>query len=203
MQTVIIHGHARVASQLNMLLKRHGQGFKKPIVATHDAARAVITRLDPPPDLVFVAEGPDVDEARNTVHQLGEVTQAAVVAVGSGRGPEHILAMIRSGACDYLDDATLEESLVALLGRMRASQAARCGRGTLVAIASASGGSGCSTVAVNLAAEFARDRGRCGLLDLKLRGGDLATLLGLRPTTHVGELCKQPQLDRVHLETSF
>jgi pilus assembly protein CpaE len=56
---------------------------------------------------------------------------------------------------------------------------------------------------VNLAAAIAGEHGRCGLLDLNLRGGDLATLLGLKARHSLTDLCGRPQLDQAMFEQSL
>jgi pilus assembly protein CpaE len=204
MQVLIIDGPERIGNRVRALIKRHGHDCGEPLVAVRDAARSAIARCEPQPDLVFVAAANDAPEASEALRKIREVTGASLVAVGRGNDPQTILALIRSGADDYLDsDGPLEESLLELLTRIRGKLAAKRGRGRIIALASASGGVGCSTIAVNLAAEFARDHGRCGLIDLKLRGGDLATLLGIKPRTHLAEACKIPNLDADSVEQAL
>jgi pilus assembly protein CpaE len=64
-----------------------------------------------------------------------------------------------------------------------------------------SGGSGASTLAVNVAAALAREHQRCALLDLKPGRGDLAALLDLRPAFTLADLCvNAARLDRAMFE---
>lgn len=61
----------------------------------------------------------------------------------------------------------------------------------LVAVLGASGGCGASTLAVNLAAAFAKERTKAILVDLKPGRGDLASLLDLRPKKHLVDACRE------------
>jgi pilus assembly protein CpaE len=58
-----------------------------------------------------------------------------------------------------------------------------------------SGGSGSSTLAANLATVLANENRTALLLDLRLETNDLASLMDLRPTHTLGELCQN--VDRV------
>jgi pilus assembly protein CpaE len=71
-------------------------------------------------------------------------------------------------------------------------------------VTSASGGSGASTIAVNLAVTMANLAGECGLFDLDLEKGDLAYLLNVTPQHTIAELCRNSAgLDRNMLEKSL
>ena len=56
----------------------------------------------------------------------------------------------------------------------------------MIAVLAPSGGSGSSTVAANLGIVLAEKHRECGLVDLRLSAGDLASMLDLRPTAHAG-----------------
>src|SRR5260370_1015368 len=76
--------------------------------------------------------------------------------------------------------------------------------GRVVAVLAPSGGSGSSTLAVNVATVFAKQHQSALLVDLKLEAGDLAALLDLKPTHTLAELCQNAaQMDRVMFEHSL
>ena len=54
----------------------------------------------------------------------------------------------------------------------------------------ASGGSGSSMVASNISVVLAAKYGECGLIDLRLAAGDLASMLDLQPTRSIADLCE-------------
>ena len=78
---------------------------------------------------------------------------------------------------------------MAALDRWRASQVGHGETGKLIAALAPSGGSGTSTLAVNLATVLAKQHKTVGLIDLNLETGDLATLLDLKPTYTIVDLC--------------
>ena len=204
MNVCIITSDDNPATAIRGLLRRHGHDCLTPVVIARDEARSAIARCNPAPEVVFVLASQDLEGALAVLRQLRKATIATLVVVGQATEPAQILATVRAGAHDYLAcDERFEESFVELLGRIRLEIVAKRGRGRVIAIASACGGCGSSTLAVNLAAEFARDHGHCGLFDLKLRGGDLATLLGVKTRTHIGDLAKVQMLEPTELEQSF
>lgn len=136
-------------------------------------------------------------------HAAGE--RIRVVAVGPTFGPDLILQTIRCGAVDYLDiTAHFNRELENLLERLSASNEEHADAGRMFTVVSAVGGSGASTLAVNIAATIAKQFASCGLLDLQLGGGHLAALLQLSPRHTVVSLAeKMQQLDRAMLEQAL
>ncbi len=112
-----------------------------------------------------------------------------IVVVGPADG-KLVLRTLRSGASYYVDQNELEPELEDTLRLLRdeADHANRSGR--VIAVLSPSGGSGASTLAVNLAASLAQEHGQAGLLDLKLGAGVLDALLDITPQYHLGDFCR-------------
>src|SRR5581483_10356762 len=76
--------------------------------------------------------------------------------------------------------------------------------GQVIGLLGASGGSGSSTLAVNLAGVLARDLDRCALIDLKPGAGDLAALLDVKPTHNLADLCLNVgRMDRAMFESAL
>lgn len=135
---------------------------------------------------------------------------ATVVALGQACSADEILRLIRAGANDYIDFSrpqAAQEELRSLVARMRAPRPdIRETTGRLITVIAASGGCGASSLTVNLAVALARRQGTCGLIDLNLRGGDLALLLNLHPQHTVADLChehRQGRLDRSVFQQSL
>ncbi len=93
---------------------------------------------------------------------------------------------------------------MAALGRWRATLVRQELAGRVIAVLAPSGGSGSSTLAVNLAAVLAKQHETAALLDLKLETGDLAALLNLKPTYTLADLCHNiARMDRTLFERSL
>src|SRR5262249_47320019 len=76
--------------------------------------------------------------------------------------------------------------------------------GRLVALLAPSGGSGSSTLAVNVATVIAQEHKSVLLMDMKRAAGDLADLLDLKPTHTLADLCQNAaRMDRVMFEGSL
>src|SRR5439155_66987 len=95
------------------------------------------------------------------------------------------------------------------LARLRAEAPAgrwpgRTRPGRAIALLAPSGGSGSSTLAVNVAVSLAREHKSAALFDLKLQAGDLAALLDLKPNHTLADLCQNSaRMDRAMFERSL
>ena len=93
---------------------------------------------------------------------------------------------------------------MAALGRWRADRRSREEAGKVIAVLAPSGGSGSSTLAVNVATVLAKQHKSAVLIDLKLETGDLAALLDLKPTYTLADLCQNvARMDRSLFERSL
>jgi len=109
---------------------------------------------------------------------------------------------VRAGALDILrlpvtDDALLEaveqaietgEAIRAVRGDDRPEQAEKAGPGTVIAVVSASGGSGKTFLATNLAYHLVSSKKQTCLIDLDLQFGELSTALRLKPRLTIHDL---------------
>jgi pilus assembly protein CpaE len=100
------------------------------------------------------------------------------------------------GADQYVSLDELEHEVEDVIERAHPSA-----RGTIVTVMSVGGGAGASTLAANLAAALAKEDSRCALVDLNLQFGDLASLLDLKPTRTIADLCRNSaRVDRAMFE---
>lgn len=109
---------------------------------------------------------------------------------------------VRAGALDILrlpvpDDALLEAveqaietgmAMRAARGDDRSDEAEKAGPGTVIAVVSASGGSGKTFLATNLAYHLVSSHKRTCLIDLDLQFGELSTALRLKPRHTIYDL---------------
>lgn len=140
-------------------------------------------------DLVLVVLPPDTDRGLAVVRELRRRTSARVLAIGPATDTKLVLRAIREGAAEYLDQKDLPTELSEALQRLQASKTS----GRIIGLLAPCGGSGSSTLAVNVATVLAQKSQRCALVDLKLEAGDLAPLLDLKPNHTLADLCQNFQ----------
>jgi pilus assembly protein CpaE len=152
-------------------------------------------------EMVVVVLSPDPKRGLEALRLARQLMSGYVLAVGQASEPKLILRALHEGADHYLDEAELATGLEALLSRLQCKEEASAPNGRLVGLLGASGGSGASTLAVNVAATLAKDNERCALLDLKPGRGDLAALLDLKPAFNLADICLNVmRLDRAMFE---
>jgi pilus assembly protein CpaE len=202
MQAFVASDHERTSARIRQVLLREGYDCPAGNVRT-------LGLLGEPPtpaatDVLVVALSPDPERALAALAGLGLPAQARVVAVGPVGDSRLVLRALRAGGSDYVDESEVESDLRAVLGRLQAALGTPTPTARMIALLAPSGGSGSSTLAVNLATVLAKEYGTALLLDLKLETGDLAALLDLKPAHTLAELCQQAaQMDRVMLERSL
>ena len=123
-----------------------------------------------------------------------------LVAAGTDGSPEFLMTVMQAGISEYLPKPVSEDALLAAIGRVgrklgaKISQAAGPARrepGKLMAFFGTKGGSGSTTVAVNLAIQLHRMTGkRTVLVDLDLELGEIALYLGVEPRFNFVDLAK-------------
>jgi pilus assembly protein CpaE len=155
------------------------------------------------PQVVAVALAPQPERGLEALRQLRRLFSGHILAVGQVVDPKLILKALQEGADHFLDEGDIDSGLPAILGRWQDRKEALGPLAPLMAVLASCGGCGASTLAVNLAAAVARDFGTCGLIDLKPGRGDLASLLDLRPSFSLADLCQNAvRLDRAMFEKS-
>jgi pilus assembly protein CpaE len=94
-----------------------------------------------------------------------------------------ILRAVRAGVQEFLVYPPDAKELSAAIDRLLRRRGDDGPRGRLIAVYGAKGGIGATTIAINLAFSIARlvSTGRVALVDLVASGGDVCTLLGLKP----------------------
>jgi len=119
--------------------------------------------------------------AIEVLHQ--ELPRTALFAVGSMTQPQTIVMAMRTGAREFLERPLTTNLLLEAFVRLTTTQknAQRSNvRGTVFAVVNAKGGSGATTIAVNLALALQAAQGQTALVDLAPLG-HAALHLNLRP----------------------
>ena len=160
-----------------------------------------------PVDLIVVGLPEDYEGSLSVLDWLEKLPRTngeRVLAIGPAADPKMVLRALRGAVDDYLDQTDLEAELMAALSRWRATLVRQEEAGKVIAVLAPSGGSGSSTLAVNLATVLAKQHQAAALIDLKLETGDLAALLDLKPTYTLADLCNNiARMDRTLFEHSL
>src|SRR6516164_4702602 len=175
MRVFIVSDHEPSSIKVREALLREGHDCPVAHVLSLDLARAQLTEVRP--EMVVLVLSPDVQHALSALRDLRSLVPGRMLAVGPAVESQLILRTLREGADQYLDEADLEAEIQAALARLRIEEITPAERGRLIALLGPSGGSGSSTLAVNIATVLAKEHKNCALLDLKLEAGDLAALL--------------------------
>lgn len=165
-------------SALNLLVA----GFGAPIGAVADVD-ALLEHVAVMPVPLLVVLGPEltVEQTLDSARRLCQAGRSAIVVVV--RAPMNRWARrqaLEAGVSAILTDDDLIGAGRRCREYLTAATSAATGR--LVTVLAGKAGSGTTTVAINLAVALAQGTGqRIALLDLDLRSGDVAQMLGLAP----------------------
>lgn len=130
--------------------------------------------------------------------------QTSVVAIGDASLPQVIIGAMRAGACEFLEWPISTEQLLEAFGRIAAVQRKTelpGHRGRVFTLVNAKGGSGATTLAVNLASTLQSSSGGVVLVDLAPLG-HTALHLNITPSfTIVDAIRNLHRLDQSLLES--
>jgi pilus assembly protein CpaE len=183
------------------------QGLDCPISSVVRIGLAPEYLAKSPAELIVVALPQDPERSLDVLNWLGNLPRRnseRVLAIGPAADAKLVLRALRGAVDDYLDETDLETELTAALGRWRSSLVTQHEAGRVIALLAPSGGSGSSTLAVNIATALAAQHKSAALIDLKLQTGDLAALLDLKPTYTLADVCQNiARMDRTLFERSL
>jgi pilus assembly protein CpaE len=157
------------------------------------------------PALLFV-DVAGVDTVLDAVQDLSDVCepQLQLVVVGEANDVGLYRGLMGLGVADYLFKPLTAELVESVIWRLTngGPQGGETRLGKLVAVCGARGGTGASSVAANLAAYLAEKASRrVALVDLDVRTGAQALLLGAKPNPGLAEALEVPgRLDDLFLE---
>jgi pilus assembly protein CpaE len=200
---VLIHNTSHpLGRQLRELLQARLECRETELIAFERVEEALARSAA---NLLVVVLSPAPDLALHLLRKIRSRISGPVLAVGLASDSKLILRALHEGADHYLDENDLEAQMETVLQRLQINcERAGQSSGRLIALLGSSGGTGASTLAVNLAGVLARDRGRCALIDLKPGVGDLAALLDLKPTHNLADLCLNvARMDRAMFESAL
>jgi pilus assembly protein CpaE len=205
MRTVVASDDQTISNTAREVLLREGHECQIAPLVPIELLTNRLTKLQP--EMLLVVLSPDPEPALAALQESRSTISGPVVAIGPASASKLRLRAFQGGADHYLESAELEAELEVILGRLKVQKPAPAEPtepGRLICLLGPSGGSGSSTLAVNLATVLAKEHKSCALFDLRLGGGDLAALLDLKPTHTLADLCRNsPRMDRVMFERSL
>lgn len=187
MKVLVASDNYSTASRMREILD--GGGCHCPADHMVELADAVDQATRIRPDAVVLGLSPDPDRALPVLGELQEIVSTRILAVGPASDPQLILRVLRDGAFHYLDETQLGDELKSILRRSFDERIVQRPQGRIIVIMAPSGGSGASTLAVNIATALSGQHSCCALLDLRIEAGDLATLLNLKPVHTLSDFC--------------
>ncbi len=169
-----------------------------------DAAALVAALKDGTPTLAIASIGGDNGTGISFIDALKrEHPELPIIATGPAPNPDLILRAVRAGAVEFLVRPLQAAEFAEALDRVLAKAGMRSRSGRCIAVYSAKGGLGSTTVAVNLAFALARKDPnlRVALVDLVVQGGDVRVFLDIRPGETIKDVVEQQSsLDRHEFE---
>jgi pilus assembly protein CpaE len=140
---------------------------------------------------VLVVELNPMDEALQAIERFNaEFPGTAVIATAPGGDADTVLKSVRAGAKEYLSRPLQDEEVRKAVDRLlRQSGPRKAVTTKIISVFSNKGGTGTSTVAVNLAVALSRVSGKdVALADFDHHAGEVSLFLNLQPTRTVAEL---------------
>jgi len=170
----VVAGNVEQRDQLKLQVE--ATGIAQPVfagvsypAAPQDALLRQISESNPEVVLVDVAPEDTIAALRAVELIHRQMPQVALFAIGKMDKPQVIVTAMRAGAKEYLERPTSVTHLLESLARHASSQGLRQDSGTrgrVITVVGAKGGSGATTVAVNLAMALNGVQGHVALVDL-------------------------------------
>lgn len=163
------------------------------------------------PDLLIFEIGDRPDKAFQTINLLLNADEVGEVFFAAAQSdPTVLLRAIQIGAREFFTLPVNEEEVVKALARLkkrwrpRIEKEAESGKiGQILHVIGGKGGTGTTTVAVNLAVSLAesKEAPSVALVDMNLLFGEIPLFLGIKPSYHWGEITKNiSRLDSTFLK---
>lgn len=195
---LIVAGAAGPHDIANGQLQRFG--FAPALVALSLSEALTRVRSDPVDLLVIPLGGIDSSDLGALERELRHLPSMFVIGTAAEAASDVILRAMRSGIHEFLVYPPEAKDFAAAVDRLIRRTHAEGKIGPAIAVYSAKGGVGTTSVAVNLAFALARNHpdGRVALADMVASGGDVGVMLNLKPAYDMGDLVKK--VDRIDAE---
>jgi pilus assembly protein CpaE len=203
LSAVIIDSDAVQAASLKKYLIEAGwriDGEARDLAAGHE----LIFRTKP--NLIIIELEINSQTAPGFIESIARENPAAgIIATSTDASAENILGAIRSGCSEFLPRPVRQEDLSRAAAKLERSLLGAAGQiksGKVISVFSPKGGSGCTTVAVNIAAALREATGKEVLLaDLDLDEGCADIFLNLKPKYSIADASRNlSKLDQSFLK---
>lgn len=193
-RALIISGAAGPQDIANGVLQRFG--FAPAELALNLAEATARVRAEPFDLVVVPLQGLDPLEL-STLDREARRRGTFIIGTAAQSDPELILRAMRSGVAEFLVYPPDPKDLSGAVDRLMRRTHTEGKAGSAIAVYSAKGGLGTTSVAVNVAFALAKahPEGQVALVDVVAGGGDLRVMLDLKPQYDMSDLLRK--IDRI------
>ncbi len=188
MNVVIVSDDVELGEKVRLLIVE--EGFDCPSSSILPLNKAVMVLTKEKPDLIAAVLEPNPERTLGVILTIKGQCPVHVLAIGPATDTKLVLRVLRAGADDYVDSASVASELKEAVRRWKSKVANETATGKVVSLISPNGGCGVSTLATSLAVSLSQRKEQVLLIDLHLFTDDLATLLDLKPTYSIANLCQ-------------
>lgn len=202
-KAVVVAGAAGPESEANTVLQRFGFGR---VVTVPDLTALLRAMRDDSVDLVIVPlQVMGAVELATLEREVVRGGATMIIGTAPQADPALIVHAMRAGVQEFLVYPPNPQEFSAAVDRLIRRGRPEVEQGTTIAVYSAKGGLGTTSIAVNLAFALAdaNPNGRVALADLVVHGGDLRVMLNLAPAYDVGDLVARVERIDAELLTSI
>ncbi len=191
---LIIDDNLDMIRLLETLLRSRG-GHE--VITSNDGQDGVEKAFAQQPDVIIADVMMPKMNGYEVVRKLradARTANAGIIILTARGQPVDRLASLEAGADEYMTKpASIDDLLEKVTALTNRAPTPPPGKGLIISLLSMRGGTGVTTLAVNMAAMLRRGT-ETVLFDLSPRGGHCALYLGLRPDRHWGLLLQKPDL---------
>jgi pilus assembly protein CpaE len=142
------------------------------------------------PDIVLMdINMPDIDGITATESISQSVPDVQIIMMSVQGETDYLRRSMLAGAREFLIKPFSADELIASIRRVhQLSAQSTVAQGEIVCVYSPKGGTGCSTIATNLALALNNGESRSALVDGDLQFGDIAVLLNMQPSRTISDM---------------
>ncbi|MGD2108609.1 MAG: AAA family ATPase [Phycisphaerae bacterium] len=188
LQVCLYNREAEASEDLKAALQ--GLNFVRLVAAVDDPETLAQAIQETEVNLVFFHLDPDPGPVVEVIDQVStRYPEVALIAVSHNTGPDAILAPMRAGCDQFVCEPIDPADLATAVGRVASKRLLSQPKSRCVCVTGASGGSGVTSIACNLALEIGQLSDRdCALVDLDLQFGDIALNFDCEPKYNLYDL---------------
>jgi len=187
------------------VIEREAPTLISVIKETEDYEEGYTLARDILPEVIFVSTQPDAEEALNLAQRIVQSLKTSVIIASNKKDPDLILRAMRIGVKEFLVFPTKEGEIFNVLKKIEAQIGRKKAHGKFIAVFSGKGGTGTTTLAINLADHIRRyTDALVAIIDLNLPMGDVDLFLDLQSCYTIVDLLNNlKRLDKTLLLSSL